>query len=544
MRYPALADEWHPTKNGNTTAHDVGYASNFERWWLCSVDDCDHEWKASPAARTRAGRGGRGCPPCGQRRGKTKQQVPMPGNELAVRCPDVAKEWHPTKNGTVIAHDVGYASHLKRWWLCSVCGNAWPATPQNRCIGWKNGCPRCSMWGTSAQEIRLRHELAAAGCPVEHPYPPIEVSGRRPVKGDIVCPTWRVVIEFDGYQFHRRPANIERDLNQTHALERAGWTVVRVREELPLLGPNDVQIKLHASEMDAAKAVVEQLAKLGFDTPGASRYLKTGAPWAEASADTEIHRVLSYSLAATAPAFLDEWHPTKNGTVTPDQVHPGSNTAYWWLCRECKHAWPANPITRRNHGCEVCGRKRAAKARARPESGKSLADLTRSSSRSGIRPRTSTAVRTSSGREAAGESGGSAAAAASSGKSGSPTEPLATVARAAGERHALDPPSLGGSLGPVTAAGVCGVACLALPDQGGRVRRGRNGQTADRGCPLSCSERTRALAATCRVVKTPVSPGPEAENGLDGVARETSRRGRSSARGRVRRDTGPALRTV
>lgn len=377
VRYPGLTGEWHPTKNGTLTAHDVGYASNFKRWWLCSVGgtDCEGEWEASPGDRTSIGRGGLGCPSCGQRRGKLKQQVPKSGNELAVRDPDVAGEWHPTKNGTVTPHDVSYASHVARVWLCRVCGHDWPTTPQNRCIGWKTGCPRCSMWGTSAQEIRLRHELAAAGCPVEHPYPPIEVSGRRPVKGDVVCPTWRVVVEFDGYQFHRRAANVERDLNQTHALEGAGWTVIRVREELALLGRNDVQIRLHASEVDAAKAVVEQLAKLGFDPPGVSRYLKTLAPWAKASADTEIHRVLSYSLATAAPALAAEFHPTKNGTVTTDQVHPGSNTAYQWLCGTCGHDWPASPVIRRNHGCKVCGHKRTAQARARPEPGQSLADL-------------------------------------------------------------------------------------------------------------------------------------------------------------------------
>ena len=368
VRDPAVAAEWHPTLNGNVAARDVAYASNVKRWWLCSV--CSHEWEAPPSDRTN----GRGCIRCGQVRTHLKQQVPKPGNELAVRDPEVAAEWHPTKNGTVTAHDVGYASGVKRWWLCSVCGNEWPATPKNRCCGWKNGCPRCSMWGTSAQEIRLRHELAAAGCPVEHPYPPIEVAGRRPVKGDIVCPTWRLVIEFDGYQFHRRPANVERDLNQTHALEGAGWTVVRVREGLALLGRNDVQIKLHALEVAAAKAVLEQLANLGHDTPGASRYQNTAAPWAKASADTEIHRVLSYSLAAAAPALAAEWHPTKNGTVTPDQVHPGSNTAYWWLCA-CGYEWPANPVTRRKHGCKVCGHVRTANARVQPQPGQSLADL-------------------------------------------------------------------------------------------------------------------------------------------------------------------------
>jgi hypothetical protein len=54
-----IAKEWHPYKNGDTTANDVPYASNKHYWWLCSK--CGHDWEAPPQWRTI---GGNNCPKC------------------------------------------------------------------------------------------------------------------------------------------------------------------------------------------------------------------------------------------------------------------------------------------------------------------------------------------------------------------------------------------------------------------------------------------------------------------------------------------------
>ena len=34
--HPALAKEWHPTKNGNLKPGDVSPGSSKKVWWLCS----------------------------------------------------------------------------------------------------------------------------------------------------------------------------------------------------------------------------------------------------------------------------------------------------------------------------------------------------------------------------------------------------------------------------------------------------------------------------------------------------------------------------
>jgi hypothetical protein len=59
-RYPSIAAEWHPTKNGDVTPDKVVFGSHRKYWWLCG-NDSDHEWKTKIFKRTQTGTG---CPSC------------------------------------------------------------------------------------------------------------------------------------------------------------------------------------------------------------------------------------------------------------------------------------------------------------------------------------------------------------------------------------------------------------------------------------------------------------------------------------------------
>ena len=54
--------------------------------------------------------------------------------------PEIAKQWHPTKNAPLTAADVSYGSGQKVWWLCSY-GHEWRAVINGRR---KHGCPYCA----------------------------------------------------------------------------------------------------------------------------------------------------------------------------------------------------------------------------------------------------------------------------------------------------------------------------------------------------------------------------------------------------------------
>ena len=57
------------------------------------------------------------------------------------------------------------------------------------------------------------------------------------------------------------------------------------------------------------------------------------------------------------PELAAEWHPTKNGNLTPDDVSFGSIKKIWWMC-DCGHEWERSPNgrTSRHSGCPDCKR--------------------------------------------------------------------------------------------------------------------------------------------------------------------------------------------
>jgi rubrerythrin len=109
---PALAEQWHPTKNGELKPENVFPKSNKKAWWRCN--DCDHEWSAVISSRS----SGHGCPECKKRAISKKLRIPKVGKDLATQKPELAKQWHPTKNGVLTPKDVKTFSHDNIWWLC------------------------------------------------------------------------------------------------------------------------------------------------------------------------------------------------------------------------------------------------------------------------------------------------------------------------------------------------------------------------------------------------------------------------------------------
>lgn len=59
-------------------------------------------------------------------------------------------------------------------------------------------------------------------------------------------------------------------------------------------------------------------------------------------------------LASLDAPFVQEWHPTKNLPLTPDQISRGNPKKVWWL-GECGHEWETT-IQHRNQGkkCPIC----------------------------------------------------------------------------------------------------------------------------------------------------------------------------------------------
>ena len=152
VKFPQIASEWHPTKNGNLTPDQVTYGSNKKAWWLCSKNS-NHEYESVIWGRA----DGRGCPFCRKenhsnavRKGRFKES-----NSLKVKYPKISEQWHLTKNGDLKPESISYASNLSAWWQCKKFkAHEWEARIQTRTRNGDNpSCAFCNIFETKFPEI-------------------------------------------------------------------------------------------------------------------------------------------------------------------------------------------------------------------------------------------------------------------------------------------------------------------------------------------------------------------------------------------------------
>lgn len=130
--FPSIALEWHPTKNKSLTPQEISAVSSVKVWWKCTLNS-DHDWKASVGSRTKLETG---CPICSGR-------LCERSDSLQKFFPDLADEWHPTKNKDLLPHRVKPSSARNVWWLCSANGkHEWKEVISSRVSGSK--CPHCT----------------------------------------------------------------------------------------------------------------------------------------------------------------------------------------------------------------------------------------------------------------------------------------------------------------------------------------------------------------------------------------------------------------
>lgn len=141
---PETAAEWHPHLNNSLTAWDVANGRNAKAWWRCSL--CGKDWEANINGRTRVH--SVGCPDCARNR----SSLPKPGRSLADLHPDIAAEWHLTKNHPQLPADVNPGSKQRVWWQCSLCASDWQTAIHTRMKHKNVGCPTCGWSRRSAEQ--------------------------------------------------------------------------------------------------------------------------------------------------------------------------------------------------------------------------------------------------------------------------------------------------------------------------------------------------------------------------------------------------------
>lgn len=126
-RITALSD---PDRNDDTP-DEVSYGSGKRRWFRCAEGHPPWQARINDMTASRTG-----CPYCAGHR------VAVGMNDLATTHPDLAREWHASRNRDLTAQQVTAGSNRRVWWCCLACGFEWDATVHDRTTS-GTGCPHC-----------------------------------------------------------------------------------------------------------------------------------------------------------------------------------------------------------------------------------------------------------------------------------------------------------------------------------------------------------------------------------------------------------------
>ncbi len=344
---PELAKEWHPTKNKDLTPHAVVLGSNKKVWWKCPKGN-DHEWETTVVDRNEGGR----CPVCANRK-------IVNSNCLATLRPNLAKEWHPTKNEKRTPYNTHPGSSFKVWWKCKH-GHEWRVAVEKRTAR-NTGCPKCCK-KTTLPELRIFSELKTIFPSIQH---------RTMIKGyevDIYIPELKVGIEYDGVFWHKN--STEKDKKKNKALETE-ILLFRAREKgLSKISSRDIELNAINISVESIKKILRSILeytniKSKEALSKIEQYLELKG-WAASEYFTKLcternHIDYEKAISYLFPKLAKEWHPTKNDPLLPEYFSPGSNKKVWWKCPKAEdHVWEAAINSRvRGCGCSICAGQKA-----------------------------------------------------------------------------------------------------------------------------------------------------------------------------------------
>jgi hypothetical protein len=344
--HPDLAEQWHPTRNGHLTSREVMAGTNKKRWWRCNKG---HEWEAPGSDRLR----GRGCPYC------SGQRLLTGFSDLATTNPRIASEWHPTKNGEVTPHQINGGTHKRFWWQCDL-GHEWQAQCVNRTVR-DGGCPTCS----GQTLLRGFNDLETTHPNLAREWHPVKNGGLTPK--DVNAGTrkkfwWQCDL---GHEWQAQCVN--RKLREDGCPTCANKIVLPGFNDLTTTSPEltkqwhptrngDLSPELfHAGSLKKIWWQCES----GHEWEVAIQHRHGATVGCPICANKKVLGGFN-DLATTNPELATQWHPTKNGDLTPRDVIGKTGRQVWWQCEiDSSHAWKAAPSNRQGvnrTGCPTCAK--------------------------------------------------------------------------------------------------------------------------------------------------------------------------------------------
>jgi len=242
----------------------------------------------------------------------------------------ILSQWDKEQNGMMTPKDVSFGSHRKIWWCCDA-GHHWQAAVYTR-TGSKSGCPFCAgkKVHPDAHNLEVEHpELAKEWHPVKnHDLLPSDVLPGTHRKVWWLCEKgheWQAQVKSrvngNGCPFcsNRKIVVGENDMGTTHPQFAAQWHPLKNGAITPekVVAGSTKKVWWQCDKGHEWQASICSRAGNGADCP-----VCTGKQVRPGEND----------LATIFPNLVPQWHPTKNGSMTPQSVTAFSNRKAWWIC--------------------------------------------------------------------------------------------------------------------------------------------------------------------------------------------------------------------
>ena len=342
--HPAIAAQFHNSLNAPVRPDQIITGSNKKYWWQC---ESGHKWETSVASRTR---NSSQCPVC------TGLKLLAGVNDLATTHPELAAQWHPTKNEELKPSQIRFGSEKKIWWIGS-CGHEWASVPYSRKSA-EVGCPVCS----GRKIVQGENDLATTHSDLASEWHPTKNGGLKPT--EVVRGTRRKVwwLCESGHEWESVVANRVWGNGCPYC---AGQWVIKGENDLATIN-SDLANQFHPTKNGDLKPT-ELMAVSGKRVWWLCEY---GHEW-NAKLSSRQHFGLGCpicsnqrllpgfnDLATKYPEVAGQWHPTKNGDLLPSQIAPNTFLKPWWLAL-CGHEWQADVGSRvRGSNCPYCSNQR------------------------------------------------------------------------------------------------------------------------------------------------------------------------------------------
>lgn len=276
---------------------------------------------------------------------------------LAVINPELAKEWDYERNYPLTPHDVFPNTHQFVYWKCD-CGFSWNAQVQRRNDGYCK-CKKCNKRGSS-HKPKTKEEFYSKCLAVINPelakewnieknYPltPYDVLCRGKKEYWWKCTVcdyeWKNRIDHRGSGYGNCVRCNSLAVKRPDLLDEWDYEANK--------GIDPYQINYHSIQIVGWKCKGKGHK---WESNVDNRTRKSFTPGCPYCSIPPKRVCIDNCLATVNPELSKEWHPTKNGKITPYDVTAFSNIMAWWICKN-DHIWKACLNNRANgNGCPKC----------------------------------------------------------------------------------------------------------------------------------------------------------------------------------------------